>query len=425
MRIILAFLALAFGSACAAPVVLAQEWAGWRGANRDGKLVGFQPPATWPKELEKGWQIEVGEGHATPALLDGKLYVFAHQGDEEVTLCLDASSGKELWKDHYPCDAAFMLEGHQKPHGRGPFGSPAVVDGRVFTFGIRSTLSCIDAKTGKMLWRKDFADRFPKPQAEWGTSVSPIVVDGLCVIHAGGGPGPLRSGPGKGAILAFDAATGTERWKWEGDCAGFASPILATIGGKRQLITLTESLAVGLDPKDGRLLWQVEFKTPYQQNSVTPVVLGDLVILSGTGLGTLAVRIEGEKAVPAWNTSDVSMYMSSPILKGERLFGFSEKKRGQFFCLDAKSGQVLWTGDGRQGDNAALLDAGDVILALVTGAPNRDGPSSLVVFEANDKEYKEKARYTVSDMPAWAHPVVSGRAIFIKDRTKLTRWSIP
>ena len=117
--------------------------------------------------------------------------------------------------------------------------------------------------------------------------------------------------------------------------------------------------------------------------------------------------------------------MSSPLLKGDRLYGFSEKARGQFFCLDAKTGSVLWTGDGRQGENAALLDGGDVILARTTKQPDGKAPSFLVVFDASDKDYTEKARYTVSDGPAWAHPVVSGRSIFVKDKTKLTQWTLP
>lgn len=397
----------------------AQDWPGWRGSGRDGKITGFQAPAPWPKQLKQEWQVEVGEGLSSPALVDGRLYLHARLGEDEVTLCIEAATGKELWRDRL--EVKYDPPGPAAPYGKGPFASPLVSDGRVFTFGIRSTLSCLDAKTGKVLWRNDFKGKFPKPEAEWGTAASPIMVDGKVVVHAGGGP--KAEGGKKGAIMALDAASGELRWSWDGDCAASASPVVATIGGKPQLITQTESLAVGLSPSDGKLLWEVGFKSAFQQNSVTPVVHGDHVILSGFGMGTLAYRVDGAKPVQAWRSSEVSMFMSTPVLKGERLYGFSEKSTGQFFCLDAKNGETLWTGDGRQGTNAAVLDGGNVILALLTPAPKESKPSHLVVFEASDKDYAEKARYKVSDGPTFAHPVVSGKAIFIKDKTKLTRWT--
>jgi len=394
-----------------------QDWPAWRGAKGDAKLDGFKPPATWPKELQRGWQVEVGEGHSTPALVEGKLYVFARQGGDEVTLSLDAASGKELWRDKLAVDAEFMLQSASKPHGKGPFSSPSVAGGRVFTFGIRGTLTCLDAKEGKVLWRHDFKDRLGTPYPQWGAAASPLVLDGACVIHVGGDK--------KGSIVSLDVATGKQKWSWDGDGPGYATSILATVGGKPQLITQTQYKAVGLSPADGKLLWELEYKTNYDQNSVTPVVLGDLVILSGTARGVTAYRIGGGKPEQAWHTDDVAMYMSSPLLKGDRLYGFSEKRKGQFFCLDAKTGQAFWTAGSRLGENAALLDAGEVILALATPRPDGNDPSHLIVFDAHEKAYAQRPPIKVADTPAWAHPVVSGRSIYIKDKTKLTLWTIP
>jgi outer membrane protein assembly factor BamB len=261
-----------------------------------------------------------------------------------------------------------------------------------------------------VVWRHDFQGRFEKTSPQYGTAMSPLVLDGMCIAHVGGA--------GKGAIVAFDAATGKERWRWDGDGPAYASPVVGKIGGVRQLITQTQFHAVGLAPADGKLLWRLPYKTNFDQNSVTPVVFGNRVILSGYHLGTIAYRLDGDEPERMWKSRKVSMYMSTPVLKGDRFFGFSEKRRGQFVCVDANTGKMLWSGDGRQGENAALLDGGDVILALNTRA-------ELIVFRASDEAYDELARYTVAETPTWAHPVVSGRTIHVKDLKSLTQWKLP
>lgn len=392
-------------SAC---VALAQDWPGWRGAGRDGKLTGFEAPASWPKELRKGWAVEVGTGHSTPALVEGRLYVHARQGEDEVVLCLEAATGNQVWRNAVA--VPYEMDPSALEHGKGPKSSPAVAGGRVFTFGISGILSALDAKTGAVLWRHDFKGQYPKTAAQYGTSMSPLVTGELVVAHVGG--------PGKGAIVAFGVADGKPRWNWDGDGPGYSSPVIGTVGGKAQLVTQTQSAAVGLSPADGALLWMLEFKTNFEQNSVSPILTGDRVILSGFKKGTFAYGIAGAKPERAWPSTDVSMFMSTPVLKGERLYGFSEKKSGQFFCLDVAGGKTLWAGPGRQGENAAVLDGGSVILALTTGM-------ELVVFDASDAAYTERARWKVAESPTWAHPVVAGRVVYVKDEESLTRWTIP
>lgn len=181
VALVLVFLAGTFGTSSTA-----NDWPQWRGPNRDGKASGFKTPETWPKELVQKWKASVGEGVATPALVAGKLYVFSRQEGNEILRCLDAATGKELWQNKYESLGA------TGPASRfsGPRSSPAVAGGKVVTVGVRGVISCLDAATGKLLWRKDEFKSYPR----FHPSSSPIIVDGLCIAQLGGG--------GNGAIVA-------------------------------------------------------------------------------------------------------------------------------------------------------------------------------------------------------------------------------
>src|SRR5271165_2535927 len=149
----------------------AQDWPQWRGANRDAKVTGFTPPKTWPQLLSQKWKVSVGQADATPALVGDKVYVFARQDTDEFILCLNAADGKEVWHNNYTVQAPPSPSGGQHP---GPRSSPAVADGKVVTLGVRGTLSCLDAASGKLLWRKDDIQGTP----QFFTGMSPILVDG-------------------------------------------------------------------------------------------------------------------------------------------------------------------------------------------------------------------------------------------------------
>jgi outer membrane protein assembly factor BamB len=385
---------------------LAQDWPQWRGANRDGKVTGFTAPQAWPKELAQQWKTTVGSGDSTPALVGDKLYVFARQGDEEVTLCLSAADGKEVWKDKY---AAQAVTGPAARHP-GPRSSPAVADGKVVTLGAGGVLSCLDAATGKVLWRKD---EFPKVVPKFFTAMSPIIVDAVVVAHLGG--------QGNGAVMAFDLATGDPKWKWAGEAPMYASPVVLTADGVKQIVTLSEKSVVGLGAADGKLLWQVPFVPQgMAYNAATPIVDGQTVIFAGAGRGTKAVRIEkqgdGFAAKELWSNDRVAPQFNSPVLKDGLLFGLTDK--GNLFCLNAKTGQTAWTDATKRGGAfAAVLDAGSVLLALPSN-------SELLVFKPADKQYDEVARIKVADSATYAHPVVAGNRIFVRDLETVTLWTV-
>jgi outer membrane protein assembly factor BamB len=385
-------------------ILIAADWPEWRGPHRDG-IIAVEPKS-WPEKLNLKWKTEVGIGHASPIFAGGSIYVFARQGEEETALALDPGTGKVRWQQHYP--APYKMNSAATAHGQGPKSTPLYANGRLYTFGIAEALSCFDAETGKIVWRKDQSQ-----SPDFGTAMSPILDNGLLIVHIGG----TRTG----ALTAFDASTGAVKWSWDGDSPAYASPIVADLGGVRQVITQSRQNIVGVAAASGKLLWKIPFTTSYEQNIVTPVLYHDTLIFSGLDKGVFAVRLShnGDTWTPqtVWQNKDASMYMNSPVLTGDLLIGFSHLKKGQLFCIDARTGATLWTGSPRAGDNAAILASASTLFSL-----NSDG--QLLIAKPTAKGLGEVRRYEVADSPTWAHPVVLEDGFLVKDVKTLARWSV-
>jgi outer membrane protein assembly factor BamB len=401
-RAVLVGCVILIGAGC----LFAQDWPQWRGPNRDGKASGFSAPQKWPAELTQKWKVAVGSADATPALVGDKLYVFARQGADEVALCLKAGDGKELWKDKY---AAQEVTGPARRHP-GPRSSPAVADGKVVTLGVGGVLSCLDAAAGKLLWRKD---PFPKIVPKFFASFSPIIVDGMVIAHLGG--------KGNGAIIAYDLATGNEKWRWGQEGPDYGSPALLTIEGTRQVVTPTENGVVGIGIADGKVMWQFPFAPQgMTYNAATPIVDGQTVIYAGKGRGTKALKIEkqgnGFAVNELWSNAELAVQFNTPVLKDGLLYGLSD--RGNLFCINAETGKTAWTDTAQHGRGfAAIVDAGAALLALPS-------TSELIVFKPDGKQYGEIARYKVSEAATYAHPVISGNRVFVQDQESLAMWII-
>jgi outer membrane protein assembly factor BamB len=385
-----------------------EEWRQWRGPGRDGIVRSVSPPATWPERPKQVWTVDAGIGHSSPVVVGNRVFVFSRIGEQEAVTAYDLASGKQVWRQAY--DAPYQVNPAAASHGKGPKSTPVVQGGRLFALGISGILSAYDAGSGKVLWRQDFTKEFSNTSPIYGAAMSPIVEGTNVIAHVGG--------DGGGAIIAFDAATGARKWTWKGDGPAYASPIVATFGGARQMITQTQAHVIALSPADGRELWRIPFTTDYDQNIVTAVAADGLLIYSGLSKPTTAVRPvqKGGKwtTEQVWQNADVPMYMSSPVAAGGILYGLTHRNRGQFFALDLKSGQPLWTSPPRQGDNAALVAAGDLLIATTT-----DG--ELVVMRQG-RTYNLVREYTLADSPIWAHPAFAGSSVLIKDVDSLSSW---
>lgn len=389
-----------------ASCVLAQNWPQWRGPNRDDILSGFTAPQQWPAEWTQKWRTTVGFGDATPALVGDKLYVFARQGEEEVTLCLNAADGKELWKDGY---TAQTVTGPASRHP-GPRSSPAVADGKVVTLGVGGVVSCLDAATGEPVWRKDpFHEIVPRFFAAY----SPIIVDGMVIVHLGG--------PGNGALIAYDLASGAEKWRWSGEGPDYGSPVLFTVANIRQIVTPTEKSIVGVGVTDGKLLWQFPFQPQGRAyNAATPIVVGQTIVVSGMSRGTKGLKIEKQgddfSVSELWSNPDLATQFNTPVLMDDLLFGLSS--RNNLFCIDAQTGQTAWTDATLRGNNGfgAIVGTSSCLILLTNDA-------DLIVYKPDGKAYSEIKHYKVAETETYAHPVISGNRIYIKDQDAVTMWT--
>jgi outer membrane protein assembly factor BamB len=382
-----------------------QDWPQFRGIGRDSKVTGFKAPAAWPPELKQEWKVQVGFGDATPALTGNKIYLNTRQGNDEVILCLDAATGKEIWRNQYPSTA---VTGPSASHP-GPRSTPAVGGGKVVTFGADAILSCLDANTGKVIWRRENPTNVV-PQ--FFTGMSPLLADNLCIVHVGT--------KDNGEVLALDLNTGNEKWKWAGDGPAYASPSIMTIDGKKHLIIQSEKNLMALNFADGKLIWQIA--TPVQQrfyNSSSPYIDGQTIYYSGQGTGTKAIKVEksGNEYVTKelWTNAEVGVKWNTPVLKNGFLYGFTDQKR--IYCLNASTGKTAWIDNAVNSDFATIVDCGSVLIGLPS-------TQTLIVLKPEPTAYSEIAKYKVSETPIYAFPIIAGNMIFIKDAETLIMYKI-
>jgi hypothetical protein len=377
-----------------------RDYVQWRGQQRDGSASAFVEPKAWPAELTRRWKVEVGEGYGTPLIVGDVVYVFTRIDGQEGMTALDAATGRQRWRTSYP--APYTPSKAAEKHGASPKATPLFHDGRLFSLGISGIVSAFDAESGKQLWQS----AAPKEAPFYGAAVSPLAFRDLVIVH----PGDY------GPLTAFDVRSGAVKWT-AGSNGFFASPILVTLDGTMQVVSVTLDYVIGVS-LDGRILWR--FPVDAKGGATMPVLNNDTIIVNSPDR-VIAFRPrlrDGAWIVETmWETKDVSTYLSTPVVVDGVLYGLSTKQRGQFYAVDAKTGQVLWLGTPREADNTALVKAGRLLFLL-----NDD--AVLIVARSNRKAFDPIARYMVADSATWAQPAISGDRLFIKDVNTLALWTV-
>lgn len=458
----------------------AQDFPQWRGTNRDGVILDFAVPEVWPDELTRVWSVPVGAGLSSPIIVGDRIFLFTRSGEAEVLSAFDLADGSVLWRQNIeapftpnPMAATFAFP---VSRGSGPFATPAYRNGRIYTLGVTRVLSSFDADSGRPLWRNvlyetpeggeiyyecpicfmecdgvkyseggicpeegcgselfpirtgmDTAQRHTAGNY-YGAASSPLVENDIGIVHVGDHE--------RGWVVAFDPETGMEKWRWQSGPAIGASPIIAEIDGERQVIALGRGEVAGVS-LSGELLWKQDHV--FNSYLVTPIVHENRVILGPYRGSIYALEIRRSEdrwtAQQVWR-SNLTTWVSSPVLFDGRLYGLAYNKRGQYFCLSADTGETIWTSQGRIAAYASVLHLGPVFISLTDFG-------ALQVIDASERSYELVAQYKVADSideaseiavshfgegmevaETWAHPALSGDSIVIKGADFLARWRV-
>ncbi len=366
------------------------DWPQWRGTRRDGVSDETKWDTKWPEAGPKQlWKISVGPGASSMAVSRGRLYTVGNISDKDIVYCLDAETGKEIWRYSYPCPLdARQFEG-------GPAVTPTVDDNHVYTLSHEGDLFCLDAASGKVVWSKNLPKDFDGRRPRWGYAGSPVIVDKLLIVDAGG----------RGtSTVALDKLTGDLVWKAGQDDASYGAPIAFEYGGKKCVALFNAFGLVVREVATGAEVARHPWKTSYDVNATTPIVAGDKIfIASGYSKGGALIQLDSTGPQVLWQTKNMRNQFATCVLWKGNLYGFDDST---LTCLDFASGDVQWKQQGL-GKGTVVLAGGRLVVLSETG--------ELVIANAAPVKFKELARASVLTGRCWVAPVLSDGKIYCRN----------
>lgn len=386
----------------------ASDWPQLLGPTRDGTYPGADLAAAWPAEGPRAlWQKKIGQGFSGPVVVAGKLVLFHRVGDKETVEALDAKSGKAIWAFDYPTT-------YRDDFGfdEGPRATPAIADGKVYTYGAEGALHCLDFSTGKKLWNVDARSEFQAPKGFFGIACSPLIEGNAVLLIVGA---KTQAG-----IVAFDKNSGKVLWKATGDEASYASPTAATIGGRREVLCLTRTELVALDPANGKILFQFPFAPPIHSSvsAATPLVIGDSIFLSASyDTGAALLKVDETGPHKGWAGEDIlSNHYATSVHHTGFLYGIHGRTdpglepAASLRCVDLKTGKVQWE---EPAFGAATVTLAGTELLLLTER------GELVRAPASPSGFKATARAQVLPNQVRAYPALANGRLYARSKDKL------
>ncbi len=367
----------------------AADWPAWRGKDRTAVTSESVSPAKWGGGPPKAWEKEVGIGSCAVSVSEGLVYTAGNDETEDTIYCLDAKTGNEVWKFSYEAPLlATQFEG-------GPAATPSVDGGRVYMLSREGLLHCLNAKTGKPVWKVDLVKDLGGAAPEWKYSTSPLIEGRMVIVEPGG----------KGSsVAALDKATGRTIWKAGDDPVSYSSPVAFTHNGKRYVAVFNVFGLVVRAAANGAEVARHPWKTSYDINSATPIVLGDeIFISSGYGVGGALLKFDGKSLREVWKNDKMRNQFTSSVLWKDHIYGFDDQL---LRCLDWKTGESQWDKPG-MGKAALIVADGKLVIMSENG--------DLVVAEADPSGYKELAQTKAVRPRSWVMPVLADGRLYGKN----------
>ncbi|MFT5129169.1 MAG: outer membrane protein assembly factor BamB [Rhodothermales bacterium] len=370
------------------------DWPEFRGPKRDGIVRGTTYSAAW-LEPDLLWRIPIGEGWSSFCVLGPLAYTQWQEGESEVTVCLQAASGTELWRH---VDAARFDEAMGGP---GPRATPTYADGRLFVQGATGILSCLDPKTGAVLWSVNILDDAKAGNIQWAMSGSPLVTGDRVIVSPGG--------TDNASLIAYDVATGEQVWKAGKAIASYSSPQISSLGGTEQILIFNGIGIHGHDPDNGELLWNHDFTTGPKICVAQPgVVDGSSVLLSlGYGVGSLMVDVAEKEgawiATERWKSRRLKSKFNDFVIRDGHAYGLDE---GILTCIKLDSGERAWKGI-RCGYGQLILIQDTLLILSESG--------EVIFAKADPEEAQELGRFKAIDGKTWNHPVIANGLLFVRN----------
>ena len=401
-------LSLTLAGICSTATAFASDWPQFLGPTRNGVYAGTDLAEAWPKDGPPVvWQRKVGQGFSGPVVASGKVILFDRVEDKETVECMEGQTGKPVWSLSYPT-------AYRDDFGfdEGPRATPAIADGRVFTYGAEGMLTCEDLATGRKLWSVDTKTEFHAPKGFFGIACSPLVEGNAVLLIVG-----ARNGYG---IVAFNKTDGKVLWKTGDDEASYSSPVAGTAGGGRCAFFLTRSALVATRPDDGKVLFQFPFRPP-MRNSVTaatPLLVNDTVFLSASyGTGAALLQLTESAPRKLWASDEVlSNHYATSVYHDGFLYGIHGRTDPGFEppaslrCVELKTAKVVWeqTAFGA----ATLILAGNQLLLLTERGELIRAPASATAFKPN-------ARAQILSSQVRAHPALAEGLFYARSKDRL------
>lgn len=395
------------------PSPMAPYWTDFRGPFRDGHYRERPIRTSWPAGgLKPIWRQPAGGGYASFVIVHNRAFTIEQRGPEEVAAAYDLRTGHELWTNRW--NALFR----ESLGGDGPRATPTWAAGVVYALGATGELRALDEGTGRALWGKNILEDNAADNLDWGMAASPLVVDETVVVLPGGSNG--RS------VVAYDRRTGKRAWSALGDKQAYASPMLVTLGGVRQILVFGATGLMGLAPDDGELLWDYPWRTAFDINAGQPLVIGDnrVFVSSGYGAGAAVIELtaEGPKG-PAprsprfsvrevWRNNRMKNQFTSSVLHEGFVYGLDESILA---CIDAATGELRWKG-GRYGYGQVVLASGHLIVLAENG--------DLALVRATWERHEELVRFPALSGKTWNHPAMADGFLLIRNLAEMAAFDL-